>query len=58
MDAKYLTQDQLDSLVDKSGKYRVLNATELIGFGGIQYMTYNYDDAEWADYIANNTLEY
>ena len=30
----------------------------LIGFGGIQYMTYNYDDAEWADYIANNTLEY
>ena len=34
-DAKYLTQDQLDSLVDKSGKYRVLNATELIGFGGM-----------------------
>ena len=30
----------------------------LIGFGGIQYTTYNYDDAEWADYIANNTLEY
>ena len=35
VDAKYLTQDQLDSLVDKSGKYRVLNATELIGFGGM-----------------------
>jgi len=30
----------------------------LIGFGGIQYMTYNYDDAEWADYIANNELKY
>jgi oligopeptide transport system substrate-binding protein len=30
----------------------------LIGFGGIRYTTYNYDDTEWADYIANNTLEY
>ena len=35
VDAKYLTQEQLDSLVDKNGKYRVLNATELIGFGGM-----------------------
>ena len=30
----------------------------LIGFGGIRFMTYNYDDEAWADYIANNTLEY
>ena len=30
-DAPYLTQEQLDSLVDKNGKYRVLNATELFG---------------------------
>ncbi len=30
----------------------------VIGFGGIEYYTYNYDDAEWADYIANNTLVY
>jgi len=30
----------------------------IIGFGGIEYYTYNYDDAAWADYIANNTLEY
>ena len=32
----------------------------LIGFGGIEYeyYTYNYDDAEWADYIANNELVY
>ena len=35
VDAKYLTQKQLDSLVDENGKYRVLNATELIGFGGM-----------------------
>lgn len=30
----------------------------LVGFGGIQFLTYNYDDTEWADYIANNTLVY
>lgn len=41
---------------------KVITGTEsyvtLMGFGGIAYMTYNYDDAGWADYIANNTLEY
>ena len=30
----------------------------LIGFGGLEFYTYNYDDAAWADYIANNTLVY
>ncbi len=30
----------------------------LIGFGGQEFVTYNYDDAAWADYIANNTLVY
>lgn len=30
----------------------------LVGFGGLEFITYNYDDAEWADYIANNTLVY
>ena len=30
----------------------------LVAFGGIQFMTFNYDDAEWADYIANNELVY
>ena len=30
----------------------------LVLFGGMEYMTYNYDDAQWAEYIANNTLEY
>ncbi len=31
-----------------------------VGFGGIKYMTYNYDDAQWADYLAsqNNELDY
>ena len=30
----------------------------IIGFGGLEFYTYNYDDAAWADYIANNTLVY
>ncbi len=32
----------------------------VIGFGGIQYMTYTMDDAEWAEYCAenNNKLTY
>ena len=30
----------------------------LVGFGGFQFMTYNYDDAAWADFIANNELVY
>ena len=31
-----------------------------VGFGGIRYMTYNYTDAEWADYVAsqNGELDY
>ena len=41
---------------------KVQSATDtyvtIMGFGGIPFMTYNYDDAEWADYIANNTLMY
>ena len=30
----------------------------IVGFGGIQFRTYNYDDEAWAEYIANNTLAY
>ena len=31
-----------------------------MGRGGIKYMTYNYDDAEWAKFVADNngTLNY
>ena len=31
---------------------------ELVGYGGLAFVTFNYDDAEWADYIANNELTY
>ena len=29
-----------------------------VGFGGLAFYTYNMDDAEWADFIAANTLQY
>ena len=31
---------------------------ELVRYGLLPYITYNYDDAEWADYVANNELAY
>ncbi len=29
-----------------------------VGFGGLAFYTYTMDDAEWADFIANNELKY
>lgn len=31
---------------------------QLVGFGGIGFMTYNYDDTAWAEYVAGAELEY
>lgn len=31
---------------------------ELVIYGGFEYLTFNYDDTEWADYIAKNELNY
>ena len=30
----------------------------VMGYGGIRYYKFNYTDAEWANYIANNKLDY
>ena len=30
----------------------------LMGYGGIDTLTYNYSDADWTEYITNNTLQY
>ncbi|MFA5443318.1 MAG: hypothetical protein WC286_05585, partial [Bacilli bacterium] len=30
----------------------------LVAYGGIRFMTFNYDDAEWDNYLKNNTLDY
>lgn len=31
---------------------------QLVGFGGIRFMTYTMDDTTWDNYCANNTLDY
>ncbi len=51
----YRNTASMDSQKVQSGSDKYVT---LVGFGGIQFMTYNYDDAEWAEYITNNTLEY
>lgn len=46
------------SLLSQKMNYCVDEYLQLVGFGGLQFITYNYDDAAWADYCANNTLVY
>jgi len=46
------------SLTSQKINYASPAYIQLVGFGGLTYITYNYDDAEWADYIANNELVY
>ena len=36
------------SLVSQKGDYAVQSYVDLVGFGGLSFYTYNYDDAEWA----------
>lgn len=42
--------------------YKIAYATNdyvnLVAYGGIRFMTYKYDDAQWAAYVKNNTLDY
>lgn len=40
------------SLVSQKGDYAVTSYIDTVGFGGIQYYTYNYDDTEWAAKVA------
>ena len=49
-------------LLSPKFSYLTYDYNTFMGFGGIRYMTVNYTDAEWADYVkANNndlTSEY
>ena len=40
------------SLVSQKGDYAVQQYVDLIGFAGIQFYTYNYTDAQWAEVVA------
>lgn len=46
------------SLLSQQCNYAADSYVQLVGFGGLASLTYNYDDAEWADYLANNALVY
>ena len=42
-------------------EYATYEYNTFMSYGGVRYMTYNYNDAEWADYVAsqpNKTLNY
>jgi len=65
LEAAYLSLNEIIPLYASGSKglysYKVSYPTKTyvtgVGFGGIQYMTYNYDSVEWAEYIKNG-LEY
>ena len=44
------------SLVSQKGDYAVTGYVDMVGFGGIRYYTFNYDDTAWAGVA--NTLTY
>ena len=48
------------SLFSQKISYATLNYNIMYGYGGFRLMTYNYTDAEWAEYVAanNNRLSY
>ena len=44
----------LASLHSKQIQYATLDYNIMFGYGGIRLMTYNYDDAAWAEYVASH----
>ncbi len=55
-----LSGDSSAQLVGQQVQYYSEDYLYGVGFGGLKYMTYNYSDAEWADYVAsqNGELDY
>ena len=55
-----LSGDSSAQLVGQQVQYHSDEYMYGVGFGGIKYMTYNYSDAEWAEYVAsqNGELDY
>lgn len=39
-------------LISQKGDYAVQQYVDLVSFGGVQYYTYDYTDAQWADAVA------
>lgn len=55
-----ILQDGSGSLLSQQVYYVVEEYNAMMKRGGIQYMKYNYNDAEWAEYVASQggTLQY
>lgn len=49
-----MLQDGSMALLSQQVYYVVEEYNLILGRGGIQYLRYNYDDAEWAAYVAEN----
>ena len=49
---------QSSSLISQKINYATDRYDNLVGFGGIEFTTYNYDDASWAEYVASGELKY
>lgn len=45
-------------LYSKKVNFPTTNANIYAGYGGVRFVTYNYSDSEWTDYLAKNTLDY
>ena len=46
------------SLHSQKVNYATYQYVMNVSFGGLRYYTFNYDDTEWADFIASNPLQY
>ena len=55
-----IMQDGGGSLLSQQVFYVVEEYNPMMGRGGVQYLKYNYDDAEWAEYVSSQggTLQY
>lgn len=46
------------SLFSYKINYATLDYVNLVAYGGIRFMSYNFDDVAWTAYLAANTLDY
>ena len=46
------------TLISYQVEYASRTYNTFMAYGGIRYMTYNYDDAEWKSYTSKNSLDY
>ena len=48
------------SLISYKCDYNSYDYNTIVGYGGMRYMTYHFDDAEWAEFVSSKggTLNY